>query len=102
MASIRGLVGTFLASITGVLAIGSTPALGQADPSPLSPVKQLLEQSIEGLDFGKLNVCLDCPEKAFFGDKSRLEQVFQNLLQNALGHAKRQVQIIARFEKGIS
>ena len=47
MASIRGLVGTFLASITGVLAIGSTPALGQADPSPLSPVKQLLEQGAD-------------------------------------------------------
>ena len=47
MASIRGLVGTFLASIAGVLAIGSTPALGQADPSPLSPVKQLLEQGAE-------------------------------------------------------
>jgi hypothetical protein len=48
MASIRGLVGTFLTTIAGALAAGSAPAHAQVGPSPLSPVKQLLEQ---GADF---------------------------------------------------
>lgn len=81
--------------------VGDLVAMNSIDSSTLNrskfSVKQLLEQSIEGLDFGKLNVSLDCPEKAIFADKSRLEQVFQNLLQNALGHAKKQVKITARF-----
>jgi subtilisin family serine protease len=47
MASIRGLVGTFLASIAVALAAGSTPAFAQAGPSPLSPAKQLLEQGAD-------------------------------------------------------
>lgn len=47
MASIRGLVGTFLASITTVLSVGVEPALAQIDPSPVSPVKQLLEQGAD-------------------------------------------------------
>ena len=40
MASTRGIVGTFLASITAALGLGLAPASAQVDPAPLSPVKQ--------------------------------------------------------------
>jgi subtilisin family serine protease len=47
MASTRGIVGTFLASITAALGFGLAPASAQVDPAPLSPVKQLLEQGAD-------------------------------------------------------
>jgi hypothetical protein len=47
MASTRGIVGTFLASITAALGLGLAPASAQVDPAPLSPVKQLLEQGAD-------------------------------------------------------
>ncbi|MEY4533718.1 MAG: hypothetical protein RLZZ246_36 [Planctomycetota bacterium] len=47
MAFTRGIVGTFLASITAALGFGLAPASAQVDPAPLSPVKQLLEQGAD-------------------------------------------------------
>lgn len=47
MAFTRGIVGTFLASITAALGVGLAPASAQVDPAPLSPVKQLLEQGAD-------------------------------------------------------
>jgi subtilisin family serine protease len=47
MASPRGIVGAFLASITMALGFGLAPASAQVDPVPLSPVKQLLEQGAD-------------------------------------------------------
>jgi subtilisin family serine protease len=47
MASTRGIVGAFLASITMALGFGLAPASAQVDPAPLSPVKQLLEQGAD-------------------------------------------------------
>jgi len=43
MTPIRGLVGTVLTTVAGVLAVGLAPAHAQVGPSPLSPVKRLLE-----------------------------------------------------------
>jgi len=46
MASTRGFVRTFLATLAGVVALGA-PAAAQVAPAPLSPAKQLLERGAD-------------------------------------------------------
>jgi two-component system OmpR family sensor kinase len=82
--------------------VGDLVAMNSIDESTLNKstfsLKQLVDESIEGVEVGKLVVSLDCQDKEILADRSRLEQVIQNLLQNALGHAIKQVQITASFE----
>jgi len=83
--------------------VGDLVAMNSIDASTLNKstfnLKQLVDESIEGVEVGKLVVSLDCQDNEILADRSRLEQVIQNLLQNALGHAIRQVQITATFEE---
>jgi len=82
--------------------VGHLVAMNSIDATTLNKstfsLRQLVDESIEGIEVGKLIVSLDCQDKEILADRSRLEQVLQNLLQNALGHAKKQVQITATFE----
>jgi signal transduction histidine kinase len=82
--------------------VGDLVAMNSIDASTFNKstlsLKQLVDDSIEGFEVGKLIVSVDCQDKEILADRSRLEQVLQNLLQNALGHAIKQVQITATFE----
>tara|TARA_B110000259_G_scaffold125549_1_gene142125 strand:- start:222 stop:668 length:447 start_codon:yes stop_codon:yes gene_type:complete len=82
--------------------VGDLVAMNSIDANTLNKstfsLKQLVDESIEGVEVGKLVVSLDCQDREILADRSRLEQVIENLLQNSLGHAIKQVQITATFE----